>query len=324
MAHQIDFSNRRANLAYVGETPWHGLGQVLTQGASIDEWRVAAGMDWRIDRAPAQYRVATASGAATIKVPERDVLYRSDTLSPLGIVSDGYREVQPGAVLEFFRDLVTAYDFTLDVAGCLFGGKRFWALARTGDESYVVDRRDRIGGYLLLATSADGSLATLAKKTTVRVACNNMLELARAAGGEQVKTSDRTAFNADGVKRDLGIIRKSFGEFMDDMRALAAVPVSRITAAQAAVTLFPTTKKDANPAETFQVQSVLKLFDGQARGSDLAGVHGTAYGFLQAVTEFVDHAARAHNPDNRLNSAWFGRGADLKTDAARVIMELAA
>ena len=29
MAHEIDFSNKRANMAYVGETPWHSLGAKL-------------------------------------------------------------------------------------------------------------------------------------------------------------------------------------------------------------------------------------------------------------------------------------------------------
>ena len=27
MAHELDFSNGRANMAYVGEKPWHGLGR---------------------------------------------------------------------------------------------------------------------------------------------------------------------------------------------------------------------------------------------------------------------------------------------------------
>ena len=30
MAHELDMTNNRANMAYVGDKPWHGLGQELT------------------------------------------------------------------------------------------------------------------------------------------------------------------------------------------------------------------------------------------------------------------------------------------------------
>jgi hypothetical protein len=36
---------------------------------------------------------------------------------------------------------------------------------------------------------------------------------------------------------------------------------------------------------------------------------------LNAVTEFVDHERRARNTDYRLDSAWFGTGANLKNEA---------
>jgi len=325
MAHQIDFSNNRANIAFVGETPWHGLGECLPEGEPIEVWKVAAGMNWEIQRAPVQYRIDTPAGKAYVKMPERDVLYRSDTMAGLGVVSDSYQIVQPGEVLEFFRDLVTAYDYQLEVAGCLFGGKRFWALARTPDSDFVADRRDTMRKYLLLCTSADGSLATVGEDTSVRVVCNNTLSLSLGEKNDsRIKISHRSAFNADEVKRRLGISRETFAEFMDTMRTLAATPVSRIVAAKATVELFPTTRKDVDPVSTFPVQSVLSLFNGKARGSQFSGVQGTAYGWLQAVTEFVDHQARAHNNDNRLNNAWFGRGSDLKRDAVRVITELAA
>ena len=49
----------------------------------------------------------------------------------------------------------------------LRGGRKFWALARTG-QSTVLKRKDRVDGYLLLATACDGTLATTAQFTSVR------------------------------------------------------------------------------------------------------------------------------------------------------------
>ena len=36
---------------------------------------------------------------------------------------------------------------------------------------------------------------------------------------------------------------------------------------------------------------------------------------VKDLTEFVDHERRALNPDNRLDSAWFGQGATIKQKA---------
>ena len=50
MAHELDFSLGRAGMAYIGETPSHSLGEVMQEGQSLDQWRVAAGLDWEAKR----------------------------------------------------------------------------------------------------------------------------------------------------------------------------------------------------------------------------------------------------------------------------------
>jgi hypothetical protein len=63
----------------------------------------------------------------------------------------------------------------------LKAGRKFWALARTG-KSAALKGNDVVNGYLLLATSCDGTLATVAMPTTVRVVCNNTLTIALRDG----------------------------------------------------------------------------------------------------------------------------------------------
>ena len=55
MAALLDMSTGKAGIAYVGEVPWHGLGQELEEGASLDQWRVAAGLDWKYLPRQVQY-----------------------------------------------------------------------------------------------------------------------------------------------------------------------------------------------------------------------------------------------------------------------------
>jgi phage/plasmid-like protein (TIGR03299 family) len=89
--------------------------------------------------------------------------------------------VQPREVLEFYRDLTEVAGYELETAGVLKAGRKFWALARTG-KSAALKGNDVVNGYLLLATSCDGTLATVAMPTTVRVVCNNTLTIALRDG----------------------------------------------------------------------------------------------------------------------------------------------
>ena len=75
--------------------------------------------------------------------PDSKVLYRSDTLAPLSVVSNRYQVVQPHTVLEFYRDLVATAGFELETAGVLKGGRKLWALAKTGQET-VLKGSDRV------------------------------------------------------------------------------------------------------------------------------------------------------------------------------------
>src|SRR3546814_8839889 len=75
------------------------------------------------------------NGIGTISAfPEQKVLYRSDTKAPLAVVSKRFQVVQPGEILEFYRDLTEVGGFELETAGVLREGRKFWALARTGQD----------------------------------------------------------------------------------------------------------------------------------------------------------------------------------------------
>lgn len=325
MAHMLtQRANTRTEMAYVGDTPWHGLGQVLTAAADIDTWKREAGMEWQIKRSPVRY----GEGPEQRIFDDRHVLFRSDTKAPLGIVSPQYKVVHPGQVLEFFSDLVGAAGFRLETAGTMFGGARFWGLARVSEDAVVVGQ-DRVGGYLLLSTSCDGSLATEARFTTVRVVCHNTLSMAlgvRAAAGTRVAISHRTRFDPAAVKARLGVATDQFAEFMQAARHLARKPVRTAVAETAVEALLTREKVVAGDADKVKAspayQRIMGLFAGAALGGGLSSAEGTAWGLVNAVTEYVDHHSRARAVDNRLANAWYGRGDTLKTAALEAALAL--
>lgn len=320
MAHELaSLTDGRAAMAYVGNLPWHGLGQALTPNADIETWRTQAGLDFDVLSAKVQYQ-----NGEMHTFDERNVLYRSDNNAPLSIVSDRYNVVQPGQVLDFFKELVDTAGFTLETAGVLYGGKKVWALAKVNEGADVIGH-DTVRPYILLATSFDATLATTAKFTAVRVVCNNTLSMSVGQGeGRSVKIAHSKKFDASTVRQQLGIAVNSFERFMINSRQLADRPLSKVEAEALTFRLIePTlvipkgkTEKDVRGSANYR--RILELFSGQAMGYDMVG--DTAWGWLNSVTELVDHE-RGKNPNTRMNSAWFGSGDALKTQALEMALE---
>ena len=332
MAHQLE------QMAYVGETPWHGLGNPLTQNQPIEVWAQQAGMDWRIESSNVSYMAQNERGQSIIMpYEEQRVLYRSDTHAPLSVVSQRYQEVQPKQILEFYRDLTEQSGFELETAGVLKGGKKFWALARTG-QSTALKGKDVSNGYILLATACDGTLATTAQFTSIRVVCNNTLAIALKGQNSStgvVKVPHSTKFDAEKIKQQLGISVRAWEEHMYEMKQLSQRKVTQQEAAAYFDAVFNNTSlsiaeqdegiiqfyrnvanqnqsKEKSEPNGRAMSKVMTMFNGNGRGAELSSAKDTAYGLLCSITEFADHERRAMSQDHRLDSAWFGAGAGLK------------
>lgn len=318
------------SMAYVGEQqPWHGLGNQLSPRQPIDVWAREAGMNWTIESAEVRFVAGGSNNLGSIHAfPEQRVLYRSDTKEPLSVVSSRYQVVQPMDILNFYKDLTEVGGFELETAGVLKDGKKLWALARTG-QSVALKGKDTVNGYLLLATACDGTLATTAQFTSVRVVCNNTLQIALGDSVGAVKVPHRSQFDAQAVKRQLGIAISSWDGFMARMKALSERKVSDAIAEKflrRVLTYSPTktSDRDAITVNERAIKAIDQLYAGRGKGADLASASGTAWGLLNAVTEYTDHHRRARSDGHRRDAAWFGAGATIKQRAWDEAMKLVA
>ncbi|MBI2727157.1 MAG: DUF932 domain-containing protein [Polaromonas sp.] len=316
MSHEIN------SIAYVGEKPWHGLGNILPKDQPIEVWAKAAGMEWHIQQAPLEFKAGREKDAPFVTYEGQQVLYRSDTLKPLSVVSKDYHLVQPKAVLEFFRGLVETQGYELETAGCLRGGRRFWALARMREVMHLPGD-DSVEGYLLLATSCDGTLATSVIPTSIRVVCQNTLHATLENIGIRIPHS--RAFDAEYVKSNLGMAKAQWESYVDLMTKASRTKITK----QEAIRFFQLAlhgEASDGPQETVKLkrkralEAVQRLYDGAGKGAALASSKNTVWGALNALTQFSDHERKTRTEDTRLSSAWFGAGARLKQNALEFSM----
>lgn len=316
MAHLVD------KMAYVGQTPWHGLGAKLAGQETLDQWRVEAGLDWSVQEAPVQYD----AGGFILTADQNKVLFRSDSKDVLGVVSDRYNAVQPSQILDFYRDFAATNNFQLETAGSLAGGKRIWALARVAD-GFNIKGNDTIMPYVLLATSYDKTMATRAMFTTVRVVCNNTLQLSVNADRTGISVPHSTIFDGRKVAVDMGLVMEDFADMQDKIVVLSDIRIARKQAQEIIAKVMFDVKADEMEEMSTKskniVTNVTNLFDGRGIGSEMLSAQGTAWGLVNAITQYTDHSA-GRTASSRMNSAWFGQNANLKQRIWDSTMALAA
>jgi len=350
MAHEIYTLNGKASMAYLARTArWHGLGNELKEGATLEAWLAAAGMEFDILSGEIIYKLQPPTLEGHYRrlgtFDTKKVLYRSDTGDALSIVSDRYKVVQPREIMEFFREMAEANQLKLKTAGVLRGGNRYWALAET-EMVTDVKRGHRHRCYVLLSTSADASLATTAHHTDVCVVCNNTLTIATQDDRGAYKNRHDRAFDASAAKTHLGLdtFAADWEAFGATLRDLNRVKVTDEMAKDWFAQLLKTpAERQAQVAEDKKAESFADLLAGPAllagnvaeKAKDVTpesvlkkvallqeayqnapgAAPGTAYGLLQASTYYVDHMGRARSQANQLNNAWFGDGEALKNRA---------
>lgn len=345
MAHELTMrADGRYEMAFVGETPWHGLGQPMVKGAPLEQWRRDAGFEWEAKEAAPLYHALSDKVGALRAAEDHKVLYRSDDGAVLSIVGKDYQVVQPREMLEFFRSLTESGGWHIHTAGTMRGGRRLWVMATCKDPFRFVRgyKGDKMALNLLLGTSMDGTMQTTAMLTAVRVVCANTLRLALKVGGyAQVKLTHRSTFDADYIKQVLGVdeAHGTFDTFMDQASRLASTPIDLSEARDVLLKIFKPSaalakpnlswmsdniaELDVAPAEPGDGRAlprVLELFDGDAMGAGLKTAAGSRWGLLNAVTQYVDHEM-GRSRDTGLDAAWFGRGRDMKQQALELLTE---
>lgn len=321
MTHGVYQINGKDSMAYVGQTPWTGLGQKLTVNMDIATWLHEAGLDWTLLEAPVNFPREINGEFEFAEFEGQKVLYRSDNGYPFSVVSNRYQSVQPREVLEFFQEFVQAGDMTLETAGSLFNGAKIWALARVGVD-FTIDGQDKIDPFVLLATSCDRSLATTGQLTSVRVVCNNTLNMAVNGKTASVKVPHSTKFDAQKVKEDMGLVRESIQAHANSMRTMHQTPLTDEQAMKFFIRLLQTPEErekgefDADKNR----RSMPKLWTSY---KSAPGSEDTVWGAVNAVTHSIDYNPHARTDDGRLNNAWFGQGATQKATAYEIAQDTA-
>lgn len=316
---------------FVGQPAWHGLGVVVNEAQTSRQAITLAGLDWDVAQLPVRaYNPDADEYYGTDKIAN----VRMDTNRVLGVVTSSYRVFQNRECFDFFDSIVGDRLAMYETAGAIHDGKVVWMLARVPKEYRVGD--DLIQPYILLANSHDGSKALRMIPTTVRVVCQNTLNLALnradSTSGVTIYHWPNLERQVHDARRALGIVSARFDSFDEELHRMIARPFDSTDLDTYVEALFPEPSEDKRTDRKMKsleaVRDEVKAnFDNERQ--TLRGIKHTAWAAYNAVSEYADHSrilrgrTNAEVASNRLNSAWFGTGNSLKQRAYGLALEMA-
>ncbi len=317
---------------------WHGKENIFPADSPLEVICEYAGANFSALRSEVQYAIDREGTMR--RMPSKHVLLHSITREPLGIVSSKFVLAghQPRDIAGHMASIAEKKGGRISTMGVTHGGAQMWCLIEIpGTDQAVLSEHDRVSRRLLCSTALDGSLKTRYDWTLVFVVCANTVAEATRGKADFAK-SHRSVLDHSEADIALGLAGESdgmdgFNLAMEQFRRLAKTRPAGADLVKATAELFRPgfaaldLKEQDKILRSGPVQMIGQLSFGAQKGAELEGrSNGTAYAWLNAVTEYVDHHSRVRGDDkesNRFDSAMFGKGADLKRRAMQVAVQMA-
>jgi len=313
MAHELEMVNGQAQMAYVGEKPWHGLGVEVPENTSAMDMMSLAGLDWNVMELDSFVEVDGEKIPTGQKALVRDI--DNKVLTQVGA---NWHPVQNSEAFSFFHEFVEAGNMKMHTAGSLKDGTIIWALAKVEDH-FTLFNGDKVESYLLFSNPHQYGKSIDIRFTPIRVVCNNTLTLSLGKTAENaVRLNHRKAFDADVVKATLGIAHTKLEHYREMAQFLGSKRYSSVSLDEYLTELFGV-KTGTKGDLTRTGETVRDLMDDQPGAKYGEGSWWQAY---NAVTYYTDHVA-GRSPDTRMQSAWFGANQKLKLNALEKAVEYA-
>ena len=314
MAHNLETNGDQVAFALRGKPAWHNLAnrifsqdeEVSTQ-LMLDEAKLS---NWNVRLSPVSDFIPedwNDSSDSQLVIRTNPFNGGTDVLSTVG---SRYKVVQNEELFSFADNILDGDSrCAWESAGSLKNGKVVFG-SLTVPREMVLDPQganDQTKLYLIVWTSHDGSVAVQAAITPVRVRCQNTLNLAMKQAKQSFKI--RHTQTADGkilaAREALGLSVAYFDQFSKQANELFNAQITDKQFSDLIRNLYPKPETKAKNALARWENKVILIDELYHNSATNAGIKGTKWGALNALTERLDYfrSARKGNTESLNASA---------------------
>ena len=322
MAHEIHAND---GLVLFKDAAWHGLGTVVQHDITPDEALKIARLDWTVNT----HNLHADVNGLMQCVPDNFALTRSDDNSVLGIVGDKYTIIQNRELFEMAASISS--DVKVETAGSLFGGKKVFCLLRG---STIEFKNDCIETYLALLNSHNGSMPLSAMPTSVRVVCNNTLNMALTVSDKKmyrVRHTTTAAQRMQEMKKALQKFRETGNAFVETVETLRSAEIKSredLYKFFAAAVLKVSGKRELDDKKKEEYAEITKQWEETFEIEQMSlGENANLWLAGNAVTNWIQKREPQRKMDGweerRFESNFFGANDELSAEIMKLCGEFA-
>lgn len=264
-------------------TTWSGVGTDVSQKTSVDEILQKAGLDYTVTKEPVYLRDG-------ILVPSRIATIKSETREPIGLVSDRYDIYQNADAFKFLEEIP---DIQFVRAGETYNGMVY--IIGKLPTLKVLD--DEFTPYVIFQTSHNGWFSLRATICPLRIVCQNQFAMSfknmtNTISIQHSKRLEGRIVEAQQLLKDTAIYMQGFTNTAEELALLKITDTDRSKICDA----FFESAKAITERQKSSFEEKKSRFNLCYNDDDNSNFRGTAWGLVNALTDYETHKERKQTP----------------------------
>lgn len=268
-------------------TTWHAIGKDVSECTDMEQVLEASGLDYRVVKRPLFYGGSWADESGTIELVDRFVTVRESDNHPYDVVSDKFEIIQNRDAFDFVNYMGSEVFF--EKAGETATGM-VYVIARLPEVNIL---GDAFTPHVIFRNGFNGKVKITAAICPLRMVCQNQFNFAFRHTENTVTI--RHVQNAEQKLQEAREVLRVSADYMDQLNLMAQTYVGKKLGKDALSwvldMMFPIKDRETlNHYALHRLEVARARFTQAYEADDNSNFRGTAWGMINAYTDFLTHA----------------------------------
>ena len=282
-----------ANIYVDRTTTWHAIGKSVEECTNMEQVLRASGLDYEVEKRPV-FMMDEFMKPQTI--PNRFATVRTSDNHPYDVVSDKFEIIQNRDAFDFVNYM--GDELAFEKAGETAGGMVYII----GKLPEVDILGDKFTPHVIFRNGFNGKVKITAAITPLRLVCQNQFNFAFKNAANSITI--RHVRNAEAKLEEARETLRMCADYMGQLNAMAehfaAMKISGDRMERIVKYLFPIPEDTAiNPFKRKNLEDQRAAFLKAHEQEDNRNFYGTAWGLINAYTDFITHKEPAGKREDR-------------------------
>ena len=275
---------------------WNAVGKDIRECRDMEQVLQASGLDYTVEKRPVFMNAGPVDMTeAMAAIPNRFVTVRTSDNHPYDVVSDKFEVIQNRDAFDFVNFM--GDDLTFEKAGETQNGM-VYIIGKLPEVSIL---GDAFTPYVLFRNGFNGKHKITAAISPLRMVCQNQFNFAFKNAANAITI--RHVQNAEHKLAEARETLKMCADYMSELNILAeqfaATRLSSERVERITNILFPLPTADMNPFKRKSLEDARNGFIKAHSADDNSNFRGTAWGLVNAYTDFITHREPAGRREDR-------------------------